>query len=80
MGAWISTAVALAPSNTAAIPRVEVLKHGLTFIRASLSASMFAREARAVSGGGKDFAGATISGEDFSNGQYTGKDFSGEPC
>ncbi|KAJ8604822.1 hypothetical protein CTAYLR_001024 [Chrysophaeum taylorii] len=52
--------------------RVEALR-GL----AAWSSMAVTSRAMAVSGGGKDYAGATIAGEDFSNGQYANKDFSG---
>jgi hypothetical protein len=44
-------------------------------LMAALSLTLSADVARAVSGGGLDYANMDITGQDFSNGLYKGKDF-----
>jgi hypothetical protein len=44
-------------------------------LMATLSLTLSAGVARAVSGGGLDYANMDITGQDFSNGVYKGKDF-----
>lgn len=71
--------LALLPALAASLsrPSVELSRGDLIRNAAALGALGVPGWSWAVSGGGKDYAGATLNGEDFSNGQYTGKDFSG---
>uniref|UniRef100_A0A0G4H1V2 Pentapeptide repeat-containing protein n=1 Tax=Chromera velia CCMP2878 TaxID=1169474 RepID=A0A0G4H1V2_9ALVE len=70
------TAVSCVMSAAAGESRREQIAKAATAVFGLVPFLLSAVEAQAISGGGKDYAGATIAGQDFSGKSYAKKDFS----